>query len=118
FALGLAASGVYDWRMYDTIYTERYMSTPQKNPEGYAKTSVLEAAANLKGHLVLTHGEMDDNVHLQNAVQLVYALEKAGQDFEFVLYPQSRHGIGDKDLRWFDRRFTWRLIREHLLGGG
>jgi dipeptidyl-peptidase-4 len=115
FALGVAASGVYDWRMYDTIYTERYMSTPALNPDGYAKTSVIEAAANLKGHLVLTHGEMDDNVHFQNAVQFIYALEKAGKDFDFVLYPQSRHGI-ERSLRPYDRHLTWRKIQEHLLG--
>ena len=115
FALGLAASGVYDWRMYDTIYTERYMSTPALNADGYARTSVIEAAAKLKGHLVLTHGEMDDNVHLQNAVQLIYALEKAGKDFDFVLYPQSRHGI-ERSLRPYDRRLTWHKIQEHLLG--
>jgi dipeptidyl-peptidase-4 len=116
FAAAIAASGVYDWRMYDTIYTERYMSTPARNPDGYARTSVLAAAADLRGHLVLTHGEMDDNVHLQNAVQLVWALQKAGKDFEFVLYPQSRHGISDGDLRWWDRRLAWRVIREELLG--
>jgi len=116
FALGLAASGVYDWRMYDTIYTERYMSTPARNPEGYAKTSVVEAATSLKGHLVITHGEMDDNVHLQNAIQLVYALQKAGKDFELMIYPQSRHGLA-RELREFDRRYTWRLIQQHLLGG-
>jgi dipeptidyl-peptidase-4 len=114
FALGVAASGVYDWRMYDTIYTERYMSTPERNPEGYAASSVVAAAASLKGHLVITHGEMDDNVHLQNAIQLVYELEKAGKDFDFVLYPQSRHGI-ERSLRPFDRRTTWRAIREHLV---
>ncbi|MBM3985690.1 MAG: hypothetical protein FJ296_08410, partial [Planctomycetes bacterium] len=118
FAAGIAASGVYDWGMYDTIYTERYMSTPARNPEGYARTSVIGAAAELRGHLVVTHGEMDDNVHLQNAVQLVWALQKAGKDFEFVLYPQSRHGIADRDLRWWDRRLTWRVIREKLLGHG
>jgi len=116
FALGLAGSGVFDWRMYDTIYTERYMSTPALNPDGYAKTSVVEAAANLKGHLVITHGEMDDNVHLQNAIQLIYALEKAGKDFEFVLYPQSRHGI-ERSLRAYDRHLTWKAIQEHLLDG-
>jgi len=116
FALAIAASGVYDWRMYDTIYTERYMSTPALNHEGYAKTSVVEHAKNLHGHLVITHGEMDDNVHLQNAIQLVYALQKAGKDFEFVLYPQSRHGIGDRDLRNWDRRMTWDRIQRVLLG--
>jgi dipeptidyl-peptidase-4 len=90
------------------------MSTPALNPDGYRETSVIEAAASLKGHLVLTHGEMDDNVHLQNAVQLIYALEKAGKDFDFVLYPQSRHGI-ERSLRPYDRQLTWRKIQEHLL---
>ena len=118
FAAAVAGSGVYDWRLYDTIYTERYMSTPDRNPDGYARTSVIGAAADLAGHLVITHGEMDDNVHLQNAVQLIWALEKAGKDFEFVLYPQSRHGITDRDLRRWDRRLVWRVIREELLGQG
>jgi dipeptidyl-peptidase-4 len=92
------------------------MSTPSLNPDGYAATSVIEHAADLHGHLVITHGEMDDNVHLQNAVQLVYALQKSGKDFEFVLYPQSRHGIGDRDLRNWDRRMTWERIQRVLLG--
>ncbi|HED66888.1 MAG TPA: S9 family peptidase [Planctomycetes bacterium] len=116
FALAIAASGVYDWRMYDTIYTERYMSTPDRNPEGYAKTSVVEAAANLHGHLLLTHGVMDDNVHVQNAMQLVYALQKANKSFELMLYPQNRHGISNRDQRWFDRELTWRTIQRELLG--
>jgi dipeptidyl-peptidase-4 len=115
FAVGIASSGVYDWRMYDTIYTERYMQTPELNPEGYLATSVIEAAADLDGHLVVTHGIMDDNVHLQNAVQLIYALQQAEQDFELMLYPQNRHGIRDPALRWHDRRLQWRTIREHLL---
>ncbi|HEX9794440.1 MAG TPA: S9 family peptidase [Planctomycetota bacterium] len=114
FALGIAASGVYAWEMYDTVYTERYMSTRQLNPEGYASTSVLNAAADLKGHLILTHGTIDDNVHMQNAMQLVYALQKADQDFELMLYPENRHGIGDRDQRWFARRQEWAAIQEHL----
>ncbi|KAA3607265.1 MAG: S9 family peptidase [Planctomycetota bacterium] len=114
FALGIAGGGVFDWGMYDTIYTERYMSTPQRNPEGYQATSVLDAAADLNGHLFIHHGVMDDNVHVQNAMQLIYALQKAGKDFDFMLYPQSRHGVGDRDQRWHLRRFEWRLIQEHL----
>jgi len=114
FALGIAESGVYDWGMYDTIYTERYMSTPQKNPEGYAAASVIKAAANLKGHMLITHGVMDDNVHVQNAMQLIFALQKADRDFDLMLYPESRHGIGDRDLRWHSRKLTWKKIVEHL----
>ncbi len=116
FRLGVAGGGVYDWGMYDSIYTERYMSTPQKNKDGYAETSVIGAASNLSGHLIITHGTKDDNVHVQNAMQLAYALQKADKDFEMMFYPESRHGIRDKDQRKFDRRLTWKAIKNHLLG--
>jgi dipeptidyl-peptidase-4 len=116
FSLGIAGAGVYDWRMYDTIYTERYMSTPQLNPEGYEKASVIAGAKDLSGHLVLLHGTMDDNVHMQNTIQLVYALQQAGKDFELMLYPESRHGVGGGEQRWHMRRLEWKSIREHLLG--
>ena len=76
---------------------------------------MIDAASQLQGHLIITHGIMDDNVHLQNAVQLVFALQKAGKDFELMLYPQSRHGIRDADLRWHSRRLSWDAIREQLL---
>ena len=115
FRLGVAGGGVYDWGMYDSIYTERYMSTPQKNPEGYAETSVIKSADKLSGHLVITHGTKDDNVHVQNAIQLAFALQKAGKDFEMMLYPESRHGLRDADQRKFDRRLTWKAIQRHLL---
>jgi dipeptidyl-peptidase-4 len=114
FALAVAGGGVYDWRMYDTIYTERYMSTPEHNLEGYERTSVVAAAGNLKGRLLLHCGVMDDNVHMQNTLQLAYALQKAGKPFEMMLYPQNRHGFRDRDQRWFARRMEWEAIREHL----
>ncbi len=113
FALGLAGAGVHDWRLYDTIYTERYMSTPQLNPDGYAKTSVLGAAGNLNGHLAILHGTIDDNVHLQNSIQLISELQQAGQtDFSLMLYPGWRHGVGSPHRT----RFNWEAIEEHLLG--
>ncbi|MEW6072865.1 MAG: DPP IV N-terminal domain-containing protein [Planctomycetota bacterium] len=119
FALGIAGSGVYDWGMYDTIYTERYMNTPQANPEGYKATSVVGAAKDLKGHLVLLHGEMDDNVHMQNVFQLVYALQRAGRmSFEMMIYPQNGHGIGDPAQRRHSRLLEWEAMRRHLLGAG
>ena len=117
FALGIAGGGVYDWRMYDTIYTERYMSTPQRNLEGYDETSVLKAAKNLKGHLLMHCGVMDDNVHMQNTLQLAYALQKANKPFELMVYPQNRHGVRDSDQRWFSRQMEWSTIREHLGAG-
>lgn len=111
FALGLAGAGVYDWQLYDTIYTERYLSTPQDNPEGYAASSVIGAAENLAGHLVLMHGMMDDNVHVQNTIALVDALQRAGREsFELMLYANSRHGVRSPHLT----RYRWRVLRERL----
>jgi dipeptidyl aminopeptidase/acylaminoacyl peptidase len=92
FAAGVAGAPVTDWHNYDSIYTERYMNTPQENPDGYEKTSVVKAAKDLHGKLLLIHGLMDDNVHVQNVVQLMGALQTAGKDFEVMLYPRARHG--------------------------
>jgi dipeptidyl-peptidase-4 len=99
FAAGIAGAPVTDWRNYDTIYTERYMNTPQENPEGYDATSVVKAAANLHGKLLIVHGLMDDNVHIQNTVQLVQELQKAEKDFEVMIYPRARHPIFGKHYR-------------------
>jgi dipeptidyl-peptidase-4 len=93
FSAGIASGPVTDWRLYDTIYTERYMLTPKENPEGYDKTSAVKAAKNLHGRLLIVHGMMDDNVHMQNSVQLADALQAAGKEFEMMFYPRSRHGI-------------------------
>jgi dipeptidyl-peptidase-4 len=93
FKIGIAGGTVSDWALYDSIYTERYMGTPQTNPEGYKKSSVLTAAKDLSGKLLLVHGVIDDNVHLQNTMQLVYELQKAGKQFDLMLYPTARHGV-------------------------
>ena len=95
FRLGIAGGTVSDWRDYDTIYTERYMGTPQNNPEGYKKSSPVNAAKDLSGKLMLIHGTIDDNVHMQNTIQFVYELQKAGKQFELMVYPKSRHGVTD-----------------------
>ena len=95
FKLGIAGGTVADWRDYDSIYTERYMQTPQNNPEGYKKSSPVHAAKNLHGKLLLIHGAIDDNVHMQNTMQFIYELQKAGKQFELMLYPKSRHGVTD-----------------------
>lgn len=93
FKIGIAGGSVTDWRLYDTIYTERYMATPQNNPEGYKKGSPLHAAKDLNGKILLIHGMIDDNVHMQNTIQFAYELQKAGKQFELMLYPKSRHGV-------------------------
>jgi dipeptidyl aminopeptidase/acylaminoacyl peptidase len=92
FAAGVASAAVTDWRNYDSIYTERYMNTPQENPQGYDASSVVKAARDLHGKLLIVHGIMDDNVHVQNALQLVEALQRADKDFEVMIYPRARHG--------------------------
>jgi dipeptidyl-peptidase-4 len=93
FHVGVAASSVTDWKNYDSIYTERYMRRPQDNPDGYEKGSCLTYAKNLKGHLYLLHGTVDDNVHPANTIQLVQALLKENKRFELMMYPENQHGI-------------------------
>jgi dipeptidyl-peptidase-4 len=95
FKMGIAGGSVTDWANYDTIYTERYMRTPQNNPEGYRAGAPLHAAANLHGRLLLLHGAIDDNVHVSNTIQFAYELQKAGKQFDLMLYPKSRHGVTD-----------------------
>jgi len=91
---GFAGSSVTDWRLYDNVYTERFMDTPQDNPDGYKDGSTLTFASNLKGRLYLNHGDLDDNVHMQNSIYLISKLEDAGKSFQFMLYPNGRHGWG------------------------
>ncbi len=104
FKAGIAGAPVTDWRNYDSIYTERYMDTPQSNPDGYRSSSVVEAASHLHGALLLLHGEIDDNVHMANTMQLVHALQKAGKQFELMLYPNNRHGISDPQQSYHQYR--------------
>jgi dipeptidyl-peptidase 4 len=98
FKIGIAGGTVSDWRNYDTIYTERYMDTPQNNPEGYRKSSPVHFAKDLHGKLLLIHGAIDDNVHMANTVQFLYELQKAGKQVQFMIYPKSRHGVTDPVL--------------------
>ncbi len=110
FAAGIAGAPVTDWRDYDSIYTERYMSTPQDNPEGYQASSVVEAAKDLHGKLLVLHGAIDDNVSMRNTMRLVDALQKADKDFELMIYPGSRHGIGGAHYTRLQREFIKRTL--------
>jgi len=114
FSHGYASSSVTDWTLYDSVYTERYMDTPAENPKGYEAGSVLTHAAKLKGKLFMVHGDMDDNVHMQNTVQLINAFMDLGKDFEFMLYPGQRHGFGMKK-REHDARSEYRFWLKHFL---
>ncbi|HZS07250.1 MAG TPA: S9 family peptidase [Blastocatellia bacterium] len=112
--VGIVGAPVTDWHLYDTIYTERYMGTPQNNPEGYEKSSVTRAAKNLSGKMLLIHGTIDDNVHMQNSIQFIYELEKAGKPFELMVYPKSRHGFSDPRLIKHMRELMLKFIQENL----
>lgn len=96
FKAAIAVAPVSDWHFYDTIYTERYMGTPQDNKDGYRITSSVLAASNLKGHLLLIHGSYDDNVHPQNSYAFADELIAHGIDFEMLIYPWRKHGITDR----------------------
>lgn len=99
FKLGIAVSPVTNWRFYDTIYTERFLQTPQLNPDGYDLNSPLTYAEKLDGHFLLIHGTGDDNVHVQNSIVLQDALVNAGKHFESFFYPDKHHGIQGAETR-------------------
>jgi dipeptidyl-peptidase 4 len=95
FTAGVAIAPVADWTLYDTIYTERFMQRPQDNPDGYKVGSCIEHASKLKGRLLIVHGGLDDNVHIQNAMQLANVLIDAGKQFDMRIYPNGAHGVTD-----------------------
>ena len=114
YAMGIAGGSVTDWRDYDTIYTERYMRMPQNNPDGYAQSSPRFDAADLHGALLLIHGTMDENVHMQNTLQFAHELQKAGKPFDMMIYPKSRHRLGGPELEKHRRATMLDFALEHL----
>ncbi len=114
FRAGAAVAPVTDWRLYDTIYTERYMGHPDDNPEGYHDSSPVYFAEALEGSLLLAHGISDDNVHVQNTYKMVDALLRANKEYEFYAYPQKSHGIwGDEHrIHLFNRILDF--FKDHL----
>lgn len=112
FTLGVAEYSVTDWHLYDNVYTERFMDTPEENPDGYTAGSVLTYADKLKGKLLITHGTMDDNVHMQNILQLIDKWEDMDKDFSLMVYPNQRHGIGGPK-----RKHVTRLGYEFIMNG-
>ncbi len=93
FSMAIAVAPVTSWRFYDSIYTERYMQTPQENPSGYDENSPLSHPEKLKGDYLLIHGGGDDNVHLQNTMRMVEELVQANKQFDWAIYPDRNHGI-------------------------
>jgi dipeptidyl-peptidase 4 len=118
FKAGVAVAPVTDWRDYDSIYTERYGGLVPENDAAYKKSSPINFAENLHGHLLEVHGTSDDNVHMQNTMQMINAFINAGKQFDLQLYPRKTHGISGLQAR--THLFT--RIREHfrqeLLAGG
>jgi dipeptidyl-peptidase-4 len=101
FKVGAAVAPVTDWRLYDAIYTERYMKLPADNKEGYEDCSPIHFAYNFEGKLLVMHGDADDNVHTQNTYQLIDQLIENGRDFEFMVFPKKKHGIRGEKARVF-----------------
>jgi dipeptidyl-peptidase-4 len=93
FKAAIAVAPVINWRYYDSIYTERYMKTPQENPTGYDSNSPFFFADQLKGRFLLIHGTADDNVHVQNSMAMIEALVQNNKDFDWLIYPDKNHGI-------------------------
>ena len=93
FKMAIAVAPVTSWRFYDSIYTERYMTTPQENASGYDMNSPINHVDKLKGDYLLIHGTADDNVHVQNTMRMVEALVQANKQFEWMIYPDKNHGI-------------------------
>jgi dipeptidyl-peptidase-4 len=116
FNFGQAGSSVTDWRLYDSVYAERYMDTPAENPEGYTSSAVLSWAERYKGGLRITHGTIDDNVHMQNSIQVIDWLTRNNKRFELMVYPDSRHGI-QASQRAHIARETHDFWVRNLLGG-
>lgn len=112
--LGLAGAPVVDWTLYDSIYTERYMGLPQDNPTGYQASSVLKAVDKFSGKLLLLHGTLDDNVHPQNSIMLIDALQKAGHPVQIVLLPGSDHSPRAPQHHWARFQAMWDFIHKNL----
>ncbi len=99
FKMAIAVAPVTSWRFYDTIYTERYLKTPQENAKGYDDNSPINFVNGLKGKFLLVHGSADDNVHVQNTMRLAEALIQANKDFDWAIYPDKNHSVSGGNTR-------------------
>lgn len=117
FKVGIANSPVTDWRLYDDIYTERYMGTAEDNPNGYKNSSDMTHASSLKDHLLLIHSMSDDNVHPANTMQLLTALTNAGKDADLRIYPPGAHGAAyNPKSRLLISEISFDYLEQHLKG--
>ena len=114
FTHGISLFPVTDWLLYDNVYTERYMDTPAENPEGYKFGSAMTHIDKYKGNLLIVHGAMDDNVHMQNTMQFISAMQEAGNNFEMMIYPGERHGWGGPKRQHLTN-LTQQFWRKHFV---
>ena len=115
FKMAIAVAPVTSWRFYDSIYTERYMTTPQENPSGYDENSPINHVEKLKGDYLLVHGSGDDNVHVQNSMRMIEALVQANKQFDWAIYPDRNHGIYGGNTRLHLYTLMTNFIEDHLL---
>ncbi len=114
FKMAIAVAPVTSWRFYDSIYTERYMQTPQENENGYDQNSPITHVDKLKGNFLLIHGSGDDNVHVQNTMRMVEALIQADKQFEWMVYPDKNHGIYGGNTRLHLYKKMTKFIKDNL----
>jgi dipeptidyl-peptidase-4 len=114
FELAIAVAPVTSWRFYDSIYTERYMQTPQENSSGYDENSPFNYPEKLKGKYLLVHGTGDDNVHVQNTMRMIEALVQANKEFDWAIYPDKNHGISGGNTRLHLYTKMTNFIKENL----
>ncbi len=114
FKMAIAVAPVTNWRFYDSIYTERYLQTPQENASGYDENSPINHVSKLKGNFLLVHGTADDNVHVQNSMQMIEALIQANKQFDWAIYPDKNHGIygGKTRIQLFNKMTNF--VKEKL----
>ncbi len=114
FEMAIAVAPVTSWRFYDSIYTERYMQTPQENPSGYDENSPLSHVQGLEGAFLLVHGSADDNVHVQNSMRLIEALVQENKQFDWRIYPDKNHGIYGGNTRLHLYTLMTEFIKNNL----
>lgn len=115
FRAGIAGGSVTDWKEYDAFYTERYMGLPQQNPTGYQNTAPIHRAEKLHGSLLMIHGEADDNVHPSGTMRMANALQRAGHQFDLMIYPGEAHAIRQANHVWHLAELTDQFIKQTLL---
>ncbi len=115
FSTAVAVAPVTNWRYYDNIYTERFMRTPQENASGYDDNSPIHHVEKLKGNYFLIHGSTDDNVHFQNSMDMITALQKADKKFKFMVYPNKNHSIYGGNTRYYLFNSITDFLYEYML---